>query len=344
MEALSVLNESLRPVILWLTFLLGLLIGSFLNVMALRLLKDESFVTPPSACPQCKAKIKPLDNIPVISYLLLGGRCRACQGPISLQYPLVELATGLLFSGLVWFFDLSWGTLLLAVLVANLIVITITDWHESLIFEINSLPLIPLGLLFHFLNLGKDFLPVGAMTPDLPLGPIVVPGHILSALLGVVLAVVFFEGLILLSKWLVGTEGFGHGDTHLMMGVGAFLGWELGLAAILLGFVFQALPAFPMLIVQWIRSKNYISLGAITAAIVFGLLPSLILRLHLPPVVTLIGALASLAVSVTALWVFMRRVRESQSFTYLPLGPALVVASLLCLFWGPHWLGRYLGG
>src|SRR5271167_1452493 len=88
-------------------FLFGLIIGSFLNVCIVRIPAGKSIVLPASACPKCGAPIKPYDNIPVVSYLLLRGKCRGCQTKISLMYPLVELLTGLLFLGCFYVFGIS---------------------------------------------------------------------------------------------------------------------------------------------------------------------------------------------------------------------------------------------
>src|SRR4051812_18121571 len=88
--------------------LLGLLIGSFLNVVIWRVPRGESIVSPPSACPRCGKEISARDNIPVVSWLLLRGRCRGCQEPISVRYPLVELGTAVLFGLTAWHFGLSW--------------------------------------------------------------------------------------------------------------------------------------------------------------------------------------------------------------------------------------------
>src|SRR5262249_13843560 len=162
--------------------------------------------------------IAPQDNIPVISYILLGGRCRHCKESISIQYPLVELATGGLFTVLVATFGVSWQTLFLMFLIANLIVIFVTDWRESLIFQINSLSLIPAGLIYNAFNLGH----LPGVTPiDMGVMTLSIPHALVGSILGILLPLVFFEGMILLSNAVFGTEGFGHGDTHLMMGVGA---------------------------------------------------------------------------------------------------------------------------
>src|SRR5262249_55880731 len=157
----------------------------------LRFLSDEPITTPPSHCPKCKEPIRPSDNIPVVSYMLLGGKCRHCKAHISIQYPLIELATGLLFCLTVWTFGISWTSLFLLFLMANLVVIFITDLRESLIFQINSLSLVPAGLLFNLLMLG----PIKTTTAwDLGAVVLHVPDALISAVIGIVISIVFFEG------------------------------------------------------------------------------------------------------------------------------------------------------
>lgn len=121
-------------------FLLGAIIGSFLNVVALRLLKDESIIWPPSHCPLCSHQLGPRDLIPVLSYILLRGKCRYCHGRISSQYPLVEAATGAVFALLFWKYGLTWKSAWLAVFISVLIISTIADLNEM------TVPLVPLAV------------------------------------------------------------------------------------------------------------------------------------------------------------------------------------------------------
>lgn len=324
--------------VMTITFVLGLCIGSFLNVVGLRFLADESITLPPSHCPKCKAPIKPGDNIPVISYILLNGQCRSCKEPISIQYPLIELATGLLFCLVVWFFGISWQSFFLLFLVANLVVIFITDLRESLIFQINSLSLVPAGLLYSALNLGHVS---GSTALDLGVMVIHIPAALLSAVIAIVISIVFFEGMILLSLLFFGTEGFGHGDTHLMMGAGAFLGWPLTILALLLGFIAQTIPAIPMLVIQWIKNKQYVSLISGAVALIGGTAPLILMNMGLPLQVRTMISLVFMLLSVVALIVFLKQVKNSHNFTYLPLGPALVLGILVALFWGNQILASY---
>src|SRR5580658_11380311 len=117
-------------------FLFGLIIGSFLNVCILRIPGGKSIVLPASACPKCGAAIRPYDNIPVLSYLFLGGKCRSCKTPISPMYPLVELITGILFLACYIAFGLSVETLKWSVFSAIMVVLVFTDLRERLLPDV----------------------------------------------------------------------------------------------------------------------------------------------------------------------------------------------------------------
>lgn len=332
------LDPAVKPIVFAFVFVLGLCIGSFLNVVGLRFLADEAITHPPSACPHCKTPIAPRDNIPVLSWLLLGGQCRSCKADISVLYPLMELSTGVLFVLTVWYAGISWQTLFLLFLICNLVVIFITDLKESLIFQINSLSLIPVGLLYNALNLSH-----GPVRHSIDFASVVihVPDMLISGLIAMAIALVFFEGMILLSLIAFGTEGFGHGDTHLMMGAGAFLGWPLTVMALILGFIVQTIPAIPMLVIQWIKNKQWMSLISGFVAFAAGLSPMLIMNLPVTPDVRTALSLLAMVVSLVALVVFLKQVKTAQSFTYLPLGPALVIGILIALFFGDQVMAGY---
>ncbi len=317
-----------------LVWVLGLAVGSFLNVVGLRLLREEEIVHEPSHCYHCNYVLTKMDNIPVLSWLMLGGACRECKTPISIQYPLVEMFTGFIFVVLFWQFGASFQTLFLMLMMANLIVIFITDLRESYIFLINSLSLIPLGLIYNFFNMGQ--IP-GETLIEWGFMKFALPDIFISALLAVVIPFIFFEGLILLCKLFLKTEGFGHGDTHLMMGVGAFLGWPLMLLSLILGFVIQTIPSIPIMVYGWIQRKEYDTMGWGAAALVFAGIPFFALDL-LPLGTSGIVSIVSLLASFVCLFFFMGSVKNRASHTYLPLGPALIVGSLVSLFWGPQLL------
>jgi leader peptidase (prepilin peptidase)/N-methyltransferase len=216
-------------------FLLGLIIGSFLNVCILRIPADQSIVLPVSSCTKCGQAIAPYDNIPVVSWLALGGKCRNCKTKISAMYPAVELLTGLLFLACYLRFGLTVDVLKWAVFAALLVVLTITDLRERILpDEVNFFGL-GAGLLLSFFtspidgtalwiaNRWFDFPPPRAALSfvDAALGAAVGSGLLWAVAEG------YFR--------LRGREGMGLGDVKMMAAVGAFLGVKRTLLTILAG-------------------------------------------------------------------------------------------------------------
>lgn len=186
-------------------FLFGAVIGSFLNVCIYRMPLDQSIISPGSRCMSCGTAVRWFDNIPVISWLLLRGRCRGCGAGFSIRYPLVELLNACLFLLLFLRFGLTLPFLVYALLVSALVVVTFIDFDHQIIPDEISLPGIGLGFLVSF------FLPE--------------PGW-LSSLAGIIvgwgsLALVFYAYL-----WLTGREGMGGGDAKLLAMLGGFLGLQ----------------------------------------------------------------------------------------------------------------------
>lgn len=216
-------------------FLLGLLIGSFLNVCILRIPEGKSIVLPASACPKCGAKIRPWDNIPVISYLLLRGKCRGCKAPISWMYPLVELLTGLLFLGCFAAFGLTTEALKWAVFSAIMIVLVFTDLRERLLPDVVNYTGFALGLALSVFVKPTDGTALWIANRLFDFPP---PAPVLSfadAIFGAAIG----SGLL----WLVSEvyfklrrrEGMGLGDVKMMLMAGAFLGIKRTLLTILTG-------------------------------------------------------------------------------------------------------------
>jgi len=183
---------------------IGAVIGSFLNVCIYRLQREESIVWPGSRCPTCGKPIAWHDNLPIVSFLLLLGRCRACRAPISWRYPLVEALNGAGYLLLLRQFGLTWPALIYAVFFSALVVITFIDLDIQIIPDVISLPGIVAGLAV------SHWLPQGAI----------------SSLVGVLVGGGFF--------WLVAEVGFrvlkqeamGGGDIKLIAMIGAFVGWQ----------------------------------------------------------------------------------------------------------------------
>ena len=196
-----------------LAFILGTIVGSFLNVCIARIPNDESITSPPSHCPKCNAPIPFYCNIPLLSYVFLRGRCRSCSERISLCYFLVELLMGLLSVALYYRFDLSYEFFVGFVFVAAMIVISFIDLAVRIVPDVISLPGIVFGLLLSIIGyflIGRD--------AD------VVPSPVSS-----VIGIIAGGGFLLATAWLyekfTGVEGMGGGDIKLLAMIGAFLGW-----------------------------------------------------------------------------------------------------------------------
>ena len=231
---------------------LGLVVGSFLNVVIYRLplmmetrwrrdccelleLADEkaepalTLSVPNSHCPHCKAAIKPWQNIPVISYLLLGGKCAQCGTGISLRYPAIELVTGLMTLALGFYFELSLALLGAVLLTWALIALTMIDYDQQLLPDDITLPLLWLGLLF---NLGNTYVSLS------------------DAVLGAMLGYLILWSVYWLFKLLTGKEGMGYGDFKLLAALGAWLGWQMLPLIILMSSVVGAVCGVALMLLK----------------------------------------------------------------------------------------------
>ncbi len=210
-------------------------LGSFLNVCISRLPRGESIVLPASHCPRCQRAIAAYDNIPLVSYLLLRGRCRYCHAAISPLYPAVELLTGLVFLHIYLRFDFSPPALKAALLASALIVLVFTDLRDRLLPDVITLPGIAAGLLFAF------WLPVQDGTAAFLLRrlsgwePSALALSLLEALLGALVGAGLLFGLGELWYRLRKVEAMGLGDVKMMAMVGLFFGLKLTVLTLLLG-------------------------------------------------------------------------------------------------------------
>ena len=196
-----------------LAFVFGAIIGSFLNVCIARIPNDESVIHPPSRCPKCKTRIRFYDNIPLISYVLLLGRCRDCGERISPRYFAVELLMAALAVALYYQFGLGLAFIASFVFVAALIVISFIDLDVRIVPDVISLPGIVIGLLFSV---------IGRFVLNDPYELVPSPW---SSILGILIG----GGVLLTLAWayeaFTGVEGMGGGDIKLLAMIGAFLGW-----------------------------------------------------------------------------------------------------------------------
>ena len=183
----------------------GAAIGSFLNVCIWRIPEGKSIVFPSSHCPKCGKSIRPYDNVPILSWLILRGRCRDCVEPISPRYPLVELLTALLSLATFWKYGLSLQYVAAFLFAAVLVVITFIDFDHQIIPDVISLPGIPVFFLLAVFVMGLGFL---------------------DSLLGLLIGGGFLYLIAVGYELLTRREGMGGGDIKLLAMIGAFLGWK----------------------------------------------------------------------------------------------------------------------
>ena len=255
----------LLPVVL---LMLGLLVGSFLNVVIYRLpLMMESrwrrdccelleveqekepvrltLAAPDSHCPSCGTAIKPWQNIPVISYLFLGGKCAACGVHISLRYPTIELLTGLLTLALALNYTLSPALLGAVFFTWSLIALTMIDVDHKLLPDDITLPLLWLGLLF---NLDNTYV------------------ELADAVMGAMLGYLFLWSVYWLFKLVTGKEGMGYGDFKLLAALGAWMGWQALPMIILLSSLVGAVCGIALMLIKGRGREIPIPFGPYLAA------------------------------------------------------------------------------
>ena len=230
--------------------LLGLMVGSFLNVVIHRLpimmerdwaaqcaefkgeavpvLEPLSLARPRSRCPHCGHPITALENIPVISWLVLRGRCKGCAAPISLRYPLIEALTGLLFGLAAWHFGFTAAGLGALVLIAALFALTVIDFDTQLLPDDITLPLLWIGLALNAFNVYTD---------------------LKSAVIGAMAGYLSLWSVYWLFKLFTGKEGMGYGDFKLLAALGAWLGWQMLPLTILLSSLVGAVVGISMMVI-----------------------------------------------------------------------------------------------
>jgi leader peptidase (prepilin peptidase)/N-methyltransferase len=263
--------------------ILGLLIGSFLNVVIYRFpimmeaqwkaecaeLSDKTLpptetfnlMVPRSRCQKCGHQISWLENIPVLSYLFLRGKCSACATPISLRYPLVELATGTLFFYCAWRWGATSTTLLWSGFGTAILVLALIDWDTTLLPDDITLPLLWLGLI----------------SAALQWTPVALPAALWGAVAGYLSLWLIYWAF----KLLTGKEGMGYGDFKLFAALGAWFGWQALVPIILMASVIGAVVGIAMKFSSGLRDGGYIPFGPFLAgagltAMIFG--PAAILQ------------------------------------------------------------------
>jgi leader peptidase (prepilin peptidase) / N-methyltransferase len=264
-------------IVTWLV--LGLVVGSFLNVVIYRLpimlerqwreqcaevtdaaaaatvpaTLPERFnlVIPRSSCPACRAPIAALQNIPLLSWVLLRGRCARCGAPISGRYPLVEALSGALFGLIAWRFGFGWPALAAVVLTAFLIALTFIDIDRQLLPDALTLPLLWVGLLLSLFG----------PQPGSP-----VPVDVRSSLIGAMAGYLSLWSVYHLFRLVTGKEGMGYGDFKLFAALGAWLGWQMLFATILIAAAVGAVTGIALIVLRRHQRAAPIPFGPFLAA------------------------------------------------------------------------------
>ena len=246
------------PALALASFALGLAFGSFLNVCIYRLPRGISVVHPRSTCPGCQQPIAFYDNVPILSWLLLRGRCRRCQSPISPRYLIVELLTGLLFLACYGHFGLTLASLKYCTMGYLLLGLIFTDAETQLLPDKMTLTGLALGLGFSLL------IPVNDLVSQILPGLVALPGagsswrilSLLDSLTGAVVGASFIYGAGAIYLRARGREGMGFGDVKLMAMVGSFLGIRLTIFTIFTGSIAGSLFGLWTLAAVWIKRTH----------------------------------------------------------------------------------------
>ena len=321
--------------ILFFVFCIGTIFGSFLNVVILRAFSGESIVLPPSKCPKCSNRLKWWHNIPIISYILLRGKCYFCHEPISIQYPIIEFITGCLFVAVFMVYGLSIDTIFALIIMCLLVVISVTDIKERVVFDAHTYSLIAIGLFYNFyLTIVQILVKVNTIVGFVPTTEWCLTNPMTVSLLGLILGAVIMEIAARIGYLIAGERAFGEGDTYIAAGLGAVFGWKNIIWIVILSIAIQIIFTLPLFIKKLAANKDWKTIISLILFFIYAagmfvvqhkttlLNNSLYLILTTAGIVVL-GILACLEV--------IKGLKNKNTLTYLPFGPALAIAGLLLL-------------
>lgn len=282
----------------------GLCLGSFFNVVILRSLSNESIVFPASKCPRCNHKLYFWHNIPVLSYIMLGGKCYFCKEKISIQYPIVELLTMFLFGATFVKFGIDIKTIFVLFWLSCFVIMTGTDLKAKLVDCNIAIAMGVTGILYNFIQHGVS--------------------GVIASLIGLVLGAVVLE-LITRSGYLVaGTRAMGEADTYVAAAIGAIVGKDI-LFVLAYALIASMIFIVPMFLYNQFKNDNkktcILSILFVLAVMTFKLLWQ-----NYWTLVALIITGAMLAISI------LKNIKQEENRNYLPYVPALAVGALYYMF------------
>lgn len=225
------------------SFIIGSVVGSFLNVCIYRMPRSLSIISPSSRCPSCNTPINPLDNIPIVSFLYLRGKCRTCAARISPRYPLVEFLNGVLYVLILWKFGIGWHIPFYFALCSSLLVITFVDLDFQIIPDLITLPGIVIGIIAGSFLLPDPFLRYSLLGYK-------------ASLVGFLTGGILFYAIAIVSR-----GGMGGGDIKMMAMVGSFMGWKSVLLTTFIGSLSGTLVGVFMIIFRGKGRKTKIPFG-----------------------------------------------------------------------------------
>lgn len=242
----TLLNLSLTSFI----FVFGASIGSFLNVVIYRVPAGLSLIHPPSRCPKCLHQLGNTENVPILGWLWLGGKCRWCRTPISLRYPLVEAVCGLLFCLVFWQYTFSWTTVSYWVLVSWLLILGLIDFDTMILPNVFTQSGLVLGVLFQFLLGWVAGQPVQGL---------------MFAIGSAVLGIWLFDIIRWLGTIALGQPAMGGGDPKLAAMIGAWLGWQALLVTAFLACALGSVIGISALTFGWLNRGQPMPFGPFLA-------------------------------------------------------------------------------
>lgn len=292
--------------IFWI-FILGICIGSFLNVVILRAFSNESIVFPASKCPKCQHKLKWYHNIPIFSYIFLRGKCAFCGEKISIQYPIIELFTGIVFVITFFKFGFTLNTIIMWLISSMFIVLTVTDLKEKVIFVPHAIIMTIFCLMLPLFN-SNNFI-----------------HGLVNSFLGILLGILIMEILARIGYLFAGTRAFGEGDTYISAGLGALFGWKILPIVLILSLFVQFIITLPLFLFKLYKNKDYIT---ILVFILFGASVILCKISQIPFAISIIPLFISAGLLCFKL---LKDLRKEQDFMYLPFGPAMILSAFILL-------------
>ena len=357
-------------VVLAFIFVIGLVIGSFLNVVILRTVSEESIVFPASKCPKCQTPLKWYHNIPLLSYLFLKGRCAFCNEKISIQYPLVELFTGIIFVALFIRFcspfdalfglsvmnPIGWYEFIIyifSLIVSSLlIVISGTDILEKKVSDYHTYSLIGTGVLYSLIYSILTFITYSKVNgmPKFDL-QFFLTCPVLYSVAAAICGFLIMEAVSRLGILVAGTRAFGEGDSYIAAGLGAVFGAIVGcspvyttflpvfqslILVLLLSGIIQILFTLPLFMKKLYDSRDYITIASLSAFIVYTIAYLFAQKSQwlINPIAYWASTIVLLAIGLYSCYEIICRIRHNKAVDglYLPFGPSMAIAGIIALF------------